>query len=77
MLENKTIDNPHSELAQIAALFPPDHGRHRDREVHPEWSGKLNVLYKLMRQLRRSGNDKIVVVSNFTQTLDMIGSLCR
>lgn len=47
--------------------------------VHPEWSGKMFVLYRLMKEMRRpgNGNDKIVIVSNYTQTLDLIGQMCK
>jgi DNA repair and recombination protein RAD54 and RAD54-like protein len=47
--------------------------------VHPEWSGKMYVLYRLMKEMRRpgNGNDKIVIISNYTQTLDLIGRMCR
>lgn len=47
--------------------------------VHPEWSGKMFVLYRLMKEMRKpgNGNDKIVIVSNYTQTLDLIGRMCR
>ena len=45
----------------------------------PEWSGKMFVLYRLMREMRKpgNGNDKIVIVSNYTQTLNLIGRMCR
>lgn len=47
--------------------------------VRPEWSGKMFVLYRLMKEMRKPGNggDKIVIVSNYTQTLDLIGRMCR
>jgi len=47
--------------------------------VRPEWSGKMFVLYRLMKEMRKpgNGNDKIVIVSNYTQTLDLIGRMCR
>jgi DNA repair and recombination protein RAD54 and RAD54-like protein len=47
--------------------------------IHPEWSGKMFVLYRLMKEMRKPGNggDKIVIVSNYTQTLDLIGRMCR
>jgi DNA repair and recombination RAD54-like protein len=47
--------------------------------IHPEWSGKMFVLYRLMKEMRRpgNGNDKIVIISNYTQTLDLIGKMCR
>jgi DNA repair and recombination RAD54-like protein len=47
--------------------------------VLPELSGKMFVLYRLMKEMRKpgNGNDKIVIVSNYTQTLDLIGRMCR
>jgi DNA repair and recombination protein RAD54 and RAD54-like protein len=51
----------------------------RGGSVHPEWSGKMYVLWRLMKEMRKpgNGNDKIVIISNFTQTLDLIGRMCR
>lgn len=61
--------------------FLPLHqgGRGMNAPVHPEWSGKMFVLFRLMREMRKPGNgaDKIVIVSNYTQTLDLIGRMCR
>jgi len=46
--------------------------------VRPEWSGKMFVLWRLMIEMRRPHvRDKIVIVSNYTQTLDLIGKMCR
>lgn len=54
-------------------------GRGTNAPVRPEWSGKMFVLYRLMKEMRKpgNGNDKIVIVSNYTQTLDLIGRMCR
>ncbi|KAL7581624.1 hypothetical protein ACA910_022177 [Epithemia clementina (nom. ined.)] len=54
-------------------------GRNGQGPVHPELSGKMFVLYRLMKEMRKPGNggDKIVIVSNYTQTLDLIGRMCR
>eukprot|EP00980_Cylindrotheca_fusiformis_P025859 scaffold14741_cov135-Cylindrotheca_fusiformis.AAC.9 len=63
----------------IAKFLPFSSGGGRGGPVHPEWSGKMFVLYRLMKEMRRpgNGNDKIVIVSNYTQTLDLIGRMCR
>lgn len=41
----------------------------------PRTPGKFSVLASLMDVLRRQTSDRIVVVSNFTQTLDLIGEV--
>lgn len=63
----------------IARFLPFAGGGGRDAPVHPEWSGKMYVLYRLMKEMRKPGNgaDKIVIISNYTQTLDLIGRMCR
>ena len=64
----------------IAKFLPYNSGGGRGfSPVHPEWSGKMNVLYRLMKEMRvpGNGNDKIVIISNYTQTLDLIGRMCK
>ncbi len=47
--------------------------------VHPEWSGKMEWLFRLMESMRApgSGDDRIVIVSNYTSCLNLIVRLCR
>ncbi|KAF5757912.1 putative DNA helicase chromatin remodeling SNF2 family [Helianthus annuus] len=42
-----------------------------------ELSGKMHVLARLLGHLRTKTDDRIVLVSNYTQTLDLIVQLCR
>ncbi|KAG9450907.1 hypothetical protein H6P81_010872 [Aristolochia fimbriata] len=42
-----------------------------------ELSGKMHVLARLLAHLRQKTNDRIVLVSNYTQTLDLFAQLCR
>nr|GLL47317.1 protein CHROMATIN REMODELING 25 [Ipomoea trifida] len=42
-----------------------------------ELSGKMHVLARLLAQLRQSTDDRVVLVSNYTQTLDLFAQLCR
>jgi DNA repair and recombination RAD54-like protein len=65
--------------AGVAKYLPADAGGGLNVPIRPEWSGKMFVLYRLMREMRipGNGNDKIVIVSNYTQTLDLIGRMCR
>ena len=43
----------------------------------PERSGKFLVLFRLMSTLRNTSRDRIVIVSNTTQTLDLVESMCN
>ena len=40
-------------------------------------SGKFTVLCRLLHYLRSNTDDRIVIVSNYTQTLDLFQQLCR
>ena len=40
-------------------------------------SGKFELLSRMLVQLRASTTDRIVIVSCYTQTLDLFTVLCR
>ncbi|KAG1711155.1 hypothetical protein DVH05_013871 [Phytophthora capsici] len=46
------------------------------RTCYPEWSGKMLLLDRLMASMRKTTTDRIVIVSNYTQTLDVVSTLC-
>ncbi|THH33942.1 hypothetical protein EUX98_g203 [Antrodiella citrinella] len=51
--------------------------RSRSQEVHCEWGGKFLVLERFLARMRAETNDKIVLISNYTQTLDIFEKLLR
>lgn len=57
--------------------FVPKDARGRDRDVKPWYSGKMMVLDRMLARIRADTNDKIVLISNYTQTLDIFDKLCR
>ncbi|TKA30417.1 DNA repair protein rhp54 [Salinomyces thailandicus] len=57
--------------------FVPKDARGRDRDVKPWYSGKMQVLDRMLARIRQDTNDKIVLISNYTQTLDVFDKLCR
>ncbi|KAG7447908.1 uncharacterized protein BT62DRAFT_930006 [Guyanagaster necrorhizus] len=52
-------------------------GGGRNQTVRCDWGGKFLVLERFLHQLRATTNDKIVLISNYTQTLDLFEKLCR
>ncbi|KAI9764811.1 MAG: DNA-dependent ATPase protein rad54, partial [Candelina submexicana] len=57
--------------------FVPKDARGRDRDVKSWYSGKMMVLDRMLARIRQDTNDKIVLISNYTQTLDIFDKLCR
>ncbi|KAK0713777.1 P-loop containing nucleoside triphosphate hydrolase protein [Lasiosphaeria miniovina] len=57
--------------------YVPKESRGRDREVKPWYSGKMQVLDRMLAKIRSESNDKIVLISNYTSTLDLFEKLCR
>ncbi|KKF94482.1 DNA repair protein rhp54 [Ceratocystis platani] len=69
-------DLPGSEDTWPEDYVPKD-ARGRDRDVKPWYSGKMQVLDRMLARIRADTNDKIVLISNYTQTLDLFERLCR
>lgn len=73
--------NLQEDLPGSEKCFPEDYvpkeARGRDREVKPWYSGKMQVLDRMLARIRQDTNDKIVLISNYTSTLDLFERLCR
>ena len=78
----------HPDLLDVAEdlpgsqkCFPEDYipkdARGRDRDPKPWYSGKMQVLDRMLARIRQDTNDKIVLISNYTSTLDLFEKLCR
>ena len=69
------------DLPGCEQFFPDDYvpkeARGRDRDIKSWYSGKMQVLDRMLARIRADTNDKIVLISNYTQTLDMFDKLCR
>ncbi|RUS21661.1 DNA repair and recombination protein RAD54 [Endogone sp. FLAS-F59071] len=66
------------DLEGSETLLPPGYSaRDKARMVNAEYSGKMMVLDRMLAKIRHDTTDKIVLISNYTQTLDLFERLCR
>ncbi|EDV23259.1 uncharacterized protein TRIADDRAFT_27976, partial [Trichoplax adhaerens] len=72
----KSIEEEHTLLyAGIQSLYPPNYSPDTFTTEH---SGKLAVLSNLLDWIyQNSPKEKVVVVSNFTRTLDVLQKMCK
>lgn len=47
------------------------------RDIRPEYGGKVLLLDLMLADMKTNTSDKIVLVSNYTQTLDLFEKLCK
>lgn len=76
-LRNKgTVDPFHQGVLE---MMPPDFSdpRRRVAAQRASHSGKMSFVEALLRYVRDESRENIVLVSNFTETLDIFASLCR
>lgn len=55
-------------------LFPPDFNA---KTMDPSFSGKMKVLDYLLAVTKKETDDKFVLVSNYTETLDVFVEVIR
>ena len=58
------------------AIAPTGRGMGQPTSVLPQLSGKFHVLHRMLKELRATTDDRIVLVSNYTQTLDLFERMC-
>ncbi|EAW07317.1 DEAD/DEAH box helicase [Aspergillus clavatus NRRL 1] len=72
LLSPKNADETPSEtIAALLSSLPPNLLRH----FSPSSSAKIRVLDQLLHNLRTSTSEKIVLVSNYTSTLNLLANL--
>ena len=60
-------------FGKLLNLFPPNFS---ESNLNPSFSGKVLVLDYLLAVIKTTTDDKVVLVSNYTQTLDLFERLC-
>lgn len=56
-------------------LFPPGFSR-SIRNFEPLWSGKMKLLDTILANIKQTTDDRVVLISNYTQTIDLFQRLC-
>lgn len=69
--------NLDDDLPGSRELWPEAYNPRDRRVVHTEYSGKMMVLERFLHTIRATSKDKIVLISNYTQTLDVFERMCR
>eukprot|EP00943_MAST-04B_sp_MAST-4B-sp1_P008283 g8283.t1 len=66
-------------FTNLKSIFPESfHDPRQRRECErAHYSGKMQLLYSMMQELSQNTNERIVLVSNYTETLDLFERLCR
>ncbi|WWC70738.1 uncharacterized protein I206_104689 [Kwoniella pini CBS 10737] len=78
LVNHPDLLNLPEDLPGSENVLPDDyHGKGRDRTVDCSLSGKFVVLERMLAHIRNFTNDKIVLISNATQTLDLMEKMCR
>ncbi|WVO12565.1 hypothetical protein L204_100169 [Cryptococcus depauperatus] len=78
LVNHPDLLNLPEDLPGSENVLPEDYrGKGRDRTLNCEYSGKFVVLERMLDHIRNHTDDKIVLISNATQTLDLMEKLCR
>ncbi|RHZ79070.1 hypothetical protein Glove_152g27 [Diversispora epigaea] len=71
------LDLP-NELKNSEKCFPTGYSKkEKGRSFKPVYSGKMIVLDRMLAKIKSETKDKIVLISNYTQTLDLFETLCK
>ncbi|CAD6186197.1 unnamed protein product [Caenorhabditis auriculariae] len=65
---------PENRFRECINLFPESFN---PRSFDPSFSGKMKVLDYILAVTKKTSDDKFVLVSNYTQTIDQFVELCR
>lgn len=60
----------------VKNMFPPGFSR-SIRTFEPLWSGKMKLLDNILANIKQTTDDRVVLISNYTQTIDLFQRLCE
>lgn len=66
-----------TDLEGCESVLPADYLQTQGRKINPNYSGKFMVLARMLAKIKKETKDKIVLISNYTQTLDVFDTYCK
>ncbi|KAI8977963.1 P-loop containing nucleoside triphosphate hydrolase protein [Pilobolus umbonatus] len=63
------------DIQGCESILPPNYSS--SDKVEPNHSGKFEVLARMLSKIKNDTEDKIVLISNYTQTLDVLETYCK
>ncbi|KYR01271.1 SNF2-related domain-containing protein [Tieghemostelium lacteum] len=67
-------ENPTELNQSTLSLFPKEWN---PKIFQPQYSSKLLFVDRLLSEIRATSKDRVVIVSNYTQTLEVLAVMCR
>ncbi|KAI7897583.1 P-loop containing nucleoside triphosphate hydrolase protein [Cokeromyces recurvatus] len=65
------------DLEGSKAVLPSNYTNGNNGKIDPSFSGKFMVLARMLAKIKKETKDKIVLISNYTQTLDLFETYCK
>jgi DNA repair and recombination RAD54-like protein len=66
-----------TDLEGCESVLPSDYLATQNKKINPTYSGKFMVLARMLTKIKKETKDKIVLISNYTQTLDIFDTYCK
>lgn len=63
------------DFGDLLQFFPEGFSKSL-RNFEPLWSGKMRLLDNILANIKRTTDDRVVLISNYTQTIDLFARLC-
>lgn len=67
--------NKEDGFENLLEMFPEGFSK-SIRNFEPVWSGKMKLLDNILANIKKTTDDRIVIISNYTQTIDLFQRLC-
>ncbi|KAG1057122.1 hypothetical protein G6F46_002799 [Rhizopus delemar] len=75
LCNHPSLLNLPNDLEGCESVLPPNY--HNSNKIEQSFSGKFAVMARMLAKIKKETKDKIVLISNYTQTLDLFEAYCQ